>query len=141
MPLTATQTAFVGFVIILLPLIGAGLLWTKLKRAGAWLITLSMLASLLFGFLNHFVLDAPDYVLAVPAHAWRYSFILSAALLVVTETIGTVIGYGITETDSTGRGSDAVVPANKTSTRNLFPHNQLSLRLCEASVQAGRLQT
>jgi hypothetical protein len=91
-PLTALQTAFVGFVIFLLPLLGAGLLWTNRRRTAAWLITLSMLGSLLFGFINHFMRASPDYVLAVPAHAWRHSFILSAALLAVTETIGTVMG-------------------------------------------------
>jgi hypothetical protein len=77
-------------VIILLPLIGAGLLWTKWKRTAALLITLSMLASLLFGFLNHFVFDSPDHVMVVPAHAWRHGFILSVVLLAVTESIGMV---------------------------------------------------
>jgi hypothetical protein len=91
-PLTATQTVFIGIVILLLPLIGAGLLWTKLKRVAVWLITLSMLASLLFGLFSHYVLNSPDYMMEIPAHAWRYSFVLSAALLVATETIGTVIG-------------------------------------------------
>jgi hypothetical protein len=91
-PLTTAQTAYVGLVIVLLPLVGAGLLWTKRKRGAAWLIGLSMLASLLFGLINHFVLDSPDHVMEVPAHVWRHSFILSAALLVVTETMGTVMG-------------------------------------------------
>jgi hypothetical protein len=91
-PLSAAQTAFVTIVIVVLPLIGAALLWTSGKTLAAWLITLSMLASLLFGFVNHFVLDSPDYVLELPANAWRYSFVFSAALLVVTETIGTVLG-------------------------------------------------
>lgn len=91
-PLTTAQTAYAGLIIGLLPLVGAGLLWTKRKREAAWVIGLSMLASLLFGFINHFVLDSPDHVMEVPAHVWRHSFILSAALLVVTETMGTVMG-------------------------------------------------
>lgn len=92
-PLTDLQTTFVGIVIILLPLIGAGFLWTKRKRAAAWVITLSMLASLLFGFINHFMLPgAADYVLEVPAQGGRYWFIFTAALLVVTETTGVIIG-------------------------------------------------
>ena len=92
-PLTALQTTFAVIVITLLPLIGAGLLWTKQKRAAVWVITLSMLASLLFGFIDHFMLSgAADYVLEVPAHRGRYWFIFTAALLVVTETTGTVIG-------------------------------------------------
>ena len=91
-PLSAAQTAFVTIVIVVLPLIGAALLWTRRKALAAWLITFSMLAALLFGLINHFARDTPDYVLDLPANAWRYSFVLSAALLVVTETIGTVLG-------------------------------------------------
>jgi hypothetical protein len=91
-PLTGLQTAFVGFVIFLLPLIGAGLMWTDSKRTATWLITLSMLGSLAFGFINHFIRASPDYVLEVPANAWRHSFVASAALLAVTETLGTVMG-------------------------------------------------
>jgi hypothetical protein len=90
--LTPAQTTFVAIVILLLPLIGAGMLWTERKRGAAMLITVTMLASLVFGFVNHFVLESPDYVLAVPEHAWRHSFVFSAALLVITETLGTVIG-------------------------------------------------
>jgi len=91
-PLTGLQTAFVGFVIFLLPLIGAGLLWTDRGRTAAWLITLSMLGALLFGFINHFMRASPDYVLEVPANTWRHSFVTSAALLAVTETVGTMVG-------------------------------------------------
>jgi hypothetical protein len=91
-PLSGLQTVFVVLVIFLLPLVGAGLLWTERRRIGAWLITLSMFGALLFGFINHFVRASPDYVLAVPANPWRHSFVVSAALLVVTETIGTVAG-------------------------------------------------
>ena len=91
-PLSALQSVFVTAVVLVLPVAGAGFLWTHRKCTAAWLILLSMFASLLFGFVNHFMLPSPDYVLAVPAHAWRYSFVLSAGLLVVTETIGTVLG-------------------------------------------------
>jgi len=91
-PLTGTQMAFVAIVIIVLPLVGAGLLWSNQKVLAAWLIALTMLASLLFGLINHFMLDSPDYVMAVPEHAWRYTFVLSAALVAVTESIGAVLG-------------------------------------------------
>jgi hypothetical protein len=91
-PLTGLQTAFVGVVIIVLPLLGVGLLWTKRKRDAALVITVSMLASLLFGFFNHYVLDSSDNVLALPVHASSHTFVVSAALLVVTETLGTALG-------------------------------------------------
>jgi hypothetical protein len=68
------------------------LLWTNQKLLAAWLIALTMLASLLFGLINHFMLDSPDYVMAVPQHAWRYTFVLSAALVAITESIGAVLG-------------------------------------------------
>lgn len=92
-PLTAAQIALVVVVVLVLPLLGASLLWTTRKREAAWLITVSMLVSLLFGFINHFVLSgSSDYVLAVPAGAWRYSFVLSASVLLVADTLGVAIG-------------------------------------------------
>ena len=53
--LSILKTVFVSVVILLLPLIGVSLLWTSRKRAAAWIITTSMLASLLFGLINHFM--------------------------------------------------------------------------------------
>lgn len=91
-PLTPMQTAFVSVVIMALPLVGLALLWTRHGKAGAWVIAASMLASLIFGIVNHYVLDSPDHVTRVPEHAWRHSFVLSAALVAATEAIGTVLG-------------------------------------------------
>ncbi|MDQ2842682.1 MAG: hypothetical protein M3Y72_16915 [Acidobacteriota bacterium] len=68
-PLTLQQKIFVGVMVYFLPLVGAGLLWTSHRWTAAWLITLSLLGSLIFGFINHFVLPSPDYVMEVPAHA------------------------------------------------------------------------
>src|SRR5260370_16415731 len=69
-PLTTTQIVFV-VATTALPLLGAGLLWTARKLAAIWLITVSLLAALLFGFINHFVVHSTsDYLLAVPAHPW-----------------------------------------------------------------------
>jgi hypothetical protein len=91
-PLTPLQSGFVAVVILLAPFVGAGLLWTSRKLTGAWVIAISMLASLLFGAINHFVLHSPDNVAEVPEHAWRHAFVLSAVLVAVTEAIGTAIG-------------------------------------------------
>jgi hypothetical protein len=91
-PLTSSETIFVVLIIFLTPLAGAGLLWTSYRIAGVWLIILSMMASLLFGFINHFIRATPDYVLAVPPNVWRHSFVVSAALLAVVETVGTMMG-------------------------------------------------
>jgi hypothetical protein len=91
-PLTELQTVFVWVVILVVPFVGAGLLWSRWARVGAWLIAAAMFASLVFGVLNHFVLDSPDYVMHVPEHEWRHAFVLSAALVAVTEAVGTVLG-------------------------------------------------
>jgi hypothetical protein len=56
------------------------------------LIALSMLGSLVFGVINHFVLESLDNVMEVPEHAWRHSFVLSAAIVAVTEAAGAVLG-------------------------------------------------
>ena len=91
-PLTAVQWAFVIVVIYVLPVVGGIFVWTERRLTGAWLVTLSMFASLLFGFINHFMRASPDYVLQVPENPWRHSFVVSAALLAVTESVGTVVG-------------------------------------------------
>jgi hypothetical protein len=79
-------------------LIGASLLWTNRSRAAARLIALSMFGSLVFGLVNHFMLLSPDHITVVPADPSRYSFIFSAASLVVTETVGIILGVLATQT-------------------------------------------
>lgn len=64
-PLTSVQWAFVIVVIYVLPVAGGIFVWTERRVAGAWLVTLSMFASLVFGFINHFMRASPDYVLLV----------------------------------------------------------------------------
>jgi hypothetical protein len=91
-PLTELQTAFVAIIIVPLPLVGAGLLWTKYKRAAALIIAGSMLASLIFGVVNHFILESSDNVMSLPEHEWRHAFIASAALIAIVETIGAAAG-------------------------------------------------
>jgi hypothetical protein len=90
-PLTLLQTVFVWVVILVMPFVGVGLLWSRWARAGAWVIAVAMFGSLVFGVLNHFVLDSPDYVMHVPEHEWRHAFVLSAALVAVTEAAGMVL--------------------------------------------------
>lgn len=90
-PLTDLQTLFVATVILTLPLFGTGLLWAGRAATAAPVIAFSMIASLAFGFLYHFVVSSPDHVLAVPEHASRPAFIVSAALLAITEAAGAVV--------------------------------------------------
>jgi hypothetical protein len=91
-PLSPLQQAFIGLVIVLLPLVGAGLLWSRWRTQAALLVALSLLGSLLFGFINHYVLDSADNVVSLPANEWRHPFVVSAALIAISESIGTALG-------------------------------------------------
>ena len=51
--LSLLQGLFVGVVVILAPIIAAGLLWTPFYRIGSWLLLSSMAASLLSAIYNH----------------------------------------------------------------------------------------
>jgi hypothetical protein len=84
-PLSAAGTAFVFIVILAGPLFGIALAW--FRRIGAWIVALTMLGALVFGLVNHFMLDGPDHVRHVDM-AWRSLFLITAALLAVTELCG-----------------------------------------------------
>lgn len=90
--LTATQKVFVHVVITVAPLVSMLLLWTRLRKAGAALLLLSMLGSLIFGVVNHFLIVSPDHVQHLAAGGWRFPFQLTALLLVITECLGCWIG-------------------------------------------------
>ena len=84
--------AFVGLVIVVAPLVAAGLAWSRRQHLALGLLTLSMLASLLFGLYHHFVAEGTDHVHSQPAGSWGTAFILTAYLLMITEAIGTWVG-------------------------------------------------
>jgi hypothetical protein len=90
--LTAPQKVFVLVVITLAPLVSMLLLWTRLRRVGAVLLLLSMLGSLVFGVVNHFLIVSPDHVQHLARGDWRFPFQLTAALLVITEGLGCWVG-------------------------------------------------
>ena len=85
-PLTPAANLFVFIVILAGPLVGLGLTWPA-QRIGAWVIAATLAASLVFGLVNHFVLDSPDHVAHV-APDWRSLFTTTAILLIVTEGLG-----------------------------------------------------
>ena len=85
-PLTPAANLFVFIVILAGPLVGLGLTWPA-QRIGAWVIAATLAGSLVFGLVNHFVLDSPDHVAHV-APDWRSLFTTTAVLLVVTEGLG-----------------------------------------------------
>jgi len=92
--LSTWQTAFVFLVILIAPVVAAGLVWTRYHRVGVRLFFLSMLGALLFGLYYHYILVSPDNVAHLPpgstdAHS---TFAASAAALAVLEFISALYG-------------------------------------------------
>jgi len=85
-PLSPAAMLFVFLVIVAGPLIGLALTGVA-PYAGSWIIAITMAGSLVFGFVNHFVLDSSDHVGHV-VESWRAPFAATATLLVVTEVLG-----------------------------------------------------
>lgn len=92
--LSTAQNLFVYVVILLAPLVAAGLVWTRQRRAALWLFTLSMLGAFLFGVYHHYILVSPDNVAHLPpgsAHD-HAQFIRSAATIAGLELVSTLYG-------------------------------------------------
>ena len=87
-PMSTAANIFVIVVILAGPLVGLSLLW-RFERAGRGLIAATLLASFLFGLVNHFLLVSPDHVAHVAARV-RPLFTVTAALLAMTESLGAV---------------------------------------------------
>lgn len=85
-PLSRAGTLFVFIVILAGPLVGLALTWPA-ERLGSWLVALTMAGSLVFGLVNHFVLDSADHVTHVQPE-WRALFATTAVLLALTELLG-----------------------------------------------------
>jgi hypothetical protein len=90
-PLSALQNAFVWIVILAGPLVALWMIWTG-RRFGPELLALTMGGSLVFGIVNHFVVESPDHVAHITSEAWRLPFQLSAAGLALLEAVGTAVG-------------------------------------------------
>ena len=91
-PLDPWQWAYVVFVVFLAPVVAVVLLWTWLRRVGAWLILASMAGALVFGLAFHFLISGPDDVITLNQGAGREAFNVSAVLVALTEVIGCVVG-------------------------------------------------
>jgi hypothetical protein len=89
-PLSALGMLFVYIVILAAPLVGLAV-WRWKPRLGGWTVAASMSGALVFGLVNHFIIDGPDHVAHVAAE-WRQLFGITAALLIVCEAAGAVVG-------------------------------------------------
>ena len=83
--LAPLDSIFVIVVVLILPLVAMALVWAAQKRLGLILMSLSMLASLLFGLYHHFLVISPDHVHSQPASPWGIAFVLTAYGLLITE--------------------------------------------------------
>ena len=89
-PLSPAATLFVYVVILAGPLLGLGVSrWRPIP--GAWIVAASLGGALVFGLINHFIIDGADHVEHVAAE-WRTLFGVTAALLLATEAAGVAIG-------------------------------------------------
>ena len=89
--LSTWQQVYVYGVIFLAPLIALGLSFTRHVRAAIWLLLVSMIGSLIFGFCYHYVIISPDHVAHLPAGEARGMFRVTALLLMITEAFGIVV--------------------------------------------------
>jgi hypothetical protein len=85
------DSVYVAVVITLAPLVAAALLFTRVVRAGAWLLTVAMFGALVFGLFKHFLLPGTDNVVEVHGD-WHSLFLWSAVGVAVVEIAGGTIG-------------------------------------------------
>ena len=64
--LPGIKTAFILVVILISPIIGGILIWTRQALLGSWIVGLSMVGSVVFSVYHHFVLISPDNVEYLP---------------------------------------------------------------------------
>jgi hypothetical protein len=93
------QFAYVFLVILVAPVAAAVMLSfnrpKKMQRAGAWLLLVSMLGSLLFGFAYHIVLPSSDNIFTVmhgPSLINAIFFTSTAIILMIIDGLGSWIG-------------------------------------------------
>ena len=85
------QNLYVLTVIVAAPLVALALSFTRYFRAGVLLLLASMLGSLVFGFVYHYVIISPDHVAHLPVGEARGLFRVTAVLLLITEAFGVVV--------------------------------------------------
>ena len=93
--LSSAQNAFALIVIVIAPIIAAVFLWRGSERIGATLLTASLIGSLIFGVVNHFMLDSPDQLAHITSSSWGNIFVIGAYALAVTELAGILVGSAL----------------------------------------------
>ncbi len=91
-PVSTVASVFIVSVIVTAPIVGAVVLWFFSTEWGAWVLALSLAASLIFGVVNHFILESPDHVARI-ASEWKGLFTVTAVLLALTEALGSGLAF------------------------------------------------
>lgn len=86
--LSLLQGLFVGVVVLLAPIIAAGLLWTPFYRIGSWLLASSLAGSFLSAIYNHHLVISPDHVSQVSFEGWGLLFQITAYLMLIVDGLG-----------------------------------------------------
>ena len=88
------KNIFVYIVILIAPIVAAGLAWTRYMSMGLWVFFLSMLGALLFGTYHHYVLVSPDNIGYLPSGTpeSHSQFIASAAVIGLLELASALYG-------------------------------------------------
>jgi len=89
------QSTFALLVIVVAPAVAAAIIWRGRPRKGATVLVLSLLASLIFGVVNHFMIDSPDQLAHISNDGWGKIFIVTAYALALTELVGVVAGMAL----------------------------------------------
>ena len=85
--LSTWQNWYVLIVITVAPIAALILIWTRHRRPGFLLLSLSMTGSLIFGAYYHYVEISLDHVSHLPPGDAQGLFRLTALLLIVTEAL------------------------------------------------------
>ncbi len=93
--LPGTKIAFVIVVILIGPILGGILTWTRHAILGSWIVGMSMVGSVVFSVYHHYVLISPDNVEHLPsgtpeAHA---HFSNSAAFIALVALIAALLAF------------------------------------------------
>jgi hypothetical protein len=89
--LSTAGNVYLWVVIMAGPLVGLAVQRAWAGTIGAWVIAVSMAGALVFGLVNHFIIESGDHVSHVIG-PWRTTFAVTAALLALTEAAGCGVG-------------------------------------------------
>ena len=87
------KNAFVYVVILIAPVVAAGLVWTRYISISLWVFFLSMVGALLFGAYHHYVLVSPDNIAYLPRGSpeSHSQFIASASVIALLELASALV--------------------------------------------------